>query len=92
MVETPIHLYFVFQIDVKVTNIRQRLRRNKCKYAHELFQEKPAEFTSQKVTMPDCVIISVAKVGQINFSKVNFSNSWPVLILVSNSEVQFSQV
>ena len=38
------------------------------------------------------VIGSVAKVGQINFSKVNFSNSWPVLILVSNSKVGFPQV
>ena len=34
---------------------------------------------------------SVAKVGQINFSKVNFSNTWPVLILVSSSKVIFSK-
>ncbi len=32
---------------------------------------------------------SVGIVGQINFSKVNFSNSWSVLILVSNSKVIF---
>ncbi len=35
---------------------------------------------------------SVAKVGQINFSKVNFSNWWPVLILVSNSKVIFQNL
>ena len=37
------------------------------------------------------ILSSVAKVGQINFSKVNFSNRWPVLILVSNSKVVFSK-
>jgi hypothetical protein len=35
---------------------------------------------------------SVAKVGQINFSKVNFSNSREELILVGNSKVLFPQV
>ena len=44
---------------------------------------------SRAVVPPIRVPTSVAKVGQINFSKVKFSNSWPVFILFSNSKVVF---